>query len=87
LAGKKGVCFTKQLCNPLLVRGSIQCQPCSKPRAVFAARSFLAVSEEAGKHKRFAAEQLAPMTTSMFVDRSCFQLATNWMRQYMAPTA
>jgi hypothetical protein len=40
------------------VRGSIQCQLCSKPRAVYAAGSFPAVSEEAGMHKRFAAEQL-----------------------------
>jgi hypothetical protein len=53
-----GATPTKQQCNPLLVRGSIRCQLCSKPRAVFAARSFLAVSEEADMHKRFAAEQL-----------------------------
>jgi hypothetical protein len=50
-----GATHTKQQGNPLLVRGSIQCQLCSKPCAVFAARSFLTVSEEAGMHKRFAA--------------------------------
>jgi hypothetical protein len=40
------------------VCGSNQCQLCSKPHAVYAARSFLTWSEEAGTHKRFAAEQL-----------------------------
>jgi hypothetical protein len=53
-----GATHTKHQGNPLLVRGSIQCQLCSKPLAVFAARSFPAVSEETGMHRRFAAEQL-----------------------------
>jgi hypothetical protein len=53
-----GATHIKQQCKPLLVRGSIECQPCRKPRAVYAAQSFLAVSEEAGMHKCFAAEQL-----------------------------
>jgi hypothetical protein len=42
----------------LLVRGSIQGQLCSKPRAEYAAQSFLALSEEAGMHKSFSADQL-----------------------------
>jgi hypothetical protein len=29
----------------------------------------------------------ATMTTSMFVDRSCFHQATSWMRHYFATTA
>jgi hypothetical protein len=60
LAAKPGAGTTHimQHCKPLLVHGSIQCQLCSKPRAIYAARSFLTMSEEAGMHKCFAAEQL-----------------------------
>jgi hypothetical protein len=53
-----GAAYTKRQGNPLLVRGSIQCQLCSKLCAVLATRSFLAVPEEAGMLKRSAAEKL-----------------------------
>jgi hypothetical protein len=73
--------------------GSALQQSSSNPHAVYAVQSFHALTEEAGMHKRFAAEQLdfacddATMITSMFVDHSCFQQATSWMRQYVATTA
>jgi DTW domain-containing protein YfiP len=82
---------TKQRCKPLLVRGSSQCQLCSKPRAVYAARSSLDLSEEAGmrtsvlQHSSLTLH--ATTTTSMFVDRICFQQVTSWMRHFIATTA
>jgi hypothetical protein len=92
LAAKPSVGAThiKQQCKPLLVRGSIQCQLCSKPRAVYAAQSFSLCQKWQACTSVLQQSSLtlhATMTTSMFVDGSCFHQDTSWMRQYIATIA
>jgi hypothetical protein len=91
LAGKPGTGAThiKQQCKPLLVRGSVQCQLCSLVRCM-PPNPFLLCNKRQVCASVLQQSNLtlhATVTTSMFVDRSCFHQATSWMRQYIATTA